>query len=46
MCSDMDIEDMAKDIDFAKKWMFAIAMCLKKDCIYIWSTLLTAPLTK
>ena len=30
MCSDMPMEDMAKDIDFCKKWMFAIAMCLKK----------------
>ena len=30
MCSDMPMDDMAKDIDFGKKWMFAIAMCLKK----------------
>lgn len=30
MCSDMPMEDMAKDIDFGKKWMLAIAMCLKK----------------
>lgn len=30
MCSDMPMEDMAKDMDFGKKWMFAIAMCLKK----------------
>lgn len=30
MCSDMPMEDMAKDIDFGKKWMFAIVMCLKK----------------
>ena len=30
MCSDMPMEDMAKVIDFGKKWMFAIAMCLKK----------------
>lgn len=30
MCSDMPMEDMAKDINFGKKWMFAIAMCLKK----------------
>lgn len=30
MCSDMPMEDMAKDIDFGKKWMFAIPMCLKK----------------
>ena len=30
MCSDMPMEDMAKDIDFGKKWMFGIAMCLKK----------------
>ena len=30
MCSDMPMEDMAEDIDFGKKWMFAIAMCLKK----------------
>ena len=30
MCSDMPMEDMAKDIDFGKKWMFAMAMTLKK----------------
>ena len=30
MCSDMPMEDMAVDIEFGKKWMFGIAMCLKK----------------
>lgn len=30
MCSHMPMEDMAEDISFGKKWMFAIAMCLKK----------------
>lgn len=30
MCSDMPMDDMAKDIEFGKKWMFAIAMTLKK----------------
>ena len=30
MYSNMPMEDMAKDIDFGKKWMFAIAMSLKK----------------
>lgn len=30
MCSDMPMEDMARDIEFGKKWMFAIAMTLKK----------------
>ena len=30
MCSDMPMEDMAEDTLFGKKWMFAIAMCLKK----------------
>ena len=30
MCSDMPMEDMAEDTEFGKKWMFAIAMCLKK----------------
>ena len=30
MCSDMPMEDMAKDMDFNKKWMLAIAMSLKK----------------
>lgn len=30
MCSDMPMEDMAEDISFGKKWMFGIAMCLKK----------------
>lgn len=30
MCSDMPMEDMAEDISFEKKWMFGIAMCLKK----------------
>lgn len=30
MCSDMPMADMAEDLDFGKKWMFAIAMTLKK----------------
>ena len=30
MCSDMPMEDMAKDADFGKKWMFGVAMSLKK----------------
>ena len=30
MCSDMPMEDMAQDTSFGKKWMFGIAMCLKK----------------
>lgn len=30
MYSNMPMEDMAKDIVFGKKWMFAIACCLKK----------------
>ena len=30
MCSDMPMEDMGEDLDFGKKWMFAIAMTLKK----------------
>ena len=30
MCSHMPMEDMAEDVNFGKKWMFAIAMCLKK----------------
>lgn len=30
MCSDMPMEEMAKDVGFGKKWMFAIAMTLKK----------------
>lgn len=30
MCSDMPMEDMAEDVEFGKKWMFAIAMTLKK----------------
>ncbi len=30
MCSDMDMADMAKDLDFGKKWMFAIAAAIKK----------------
>ena len=30
MCSDMPMEDMAVDVEFGKKWMFAIAMTLKK----------------
>lgn len=30
MCSDMPMEDMGQDLDFGKKWMFAIAMTLKK----------------
>ncbi len=30
MCSDMPMEDMASDVEFGKKWMFAIAMTLKR----------------
>ncbi len=30
MCSHMPMEDMTEDVSFGKKWMFAIAMCLKK----------------
>ena len=30
MYNDMPMEDMAKDLDFGKKWMFAIACSLKK----------------
>ena len=30
MCSDMPMEDMAEDVEFGKKWMFAIAMSIKK----------------
>ena len=30
MCSDMQMDDMSKDLDFGKKWMFRIAMMLKK----------------
>lgn len=30
MCSDMPMEDMAQDTEFGKKWMFAIAMTLKR----------------
>ena len=30
MCSDMPMEDMAEDKDFGKKWMFAVALSLKK----------------
>ena len=30
MCSDMPMEDMAEDVEFGKKWMYAIAIMLKK----------------
>ena len=30
MYSDMPMEEMAKDADFPKKWMFGMAMLLKK----------------
>lgn len=30
MCSDMPMEDMAEDIEFGKKWMFGLAVILKK----------------
>lgn len=30
MCSDMQMDDMSKDLEFGKKWMFGIAMMLKK----------------
>lgn len=32
MYSDMPMESMAKDADFPKKWMFGMAMMLKKAC--------------
>ena len=32
MCSDMPMEDMAQDLEFEKKWMFGLAVMLKKDC--------------
>lgn len=30
MCSDMPMEDMAKDVEFDKKWMCLLAMTIKK----------------
>ena len=30
MCSDMPMADMAEDLDFGKKWMFGIAVALRK----------------
>ena len=30
MCSNMPLEDMANDIEFGKKWMFAVALSIKK----------------
>lgn len=30
MCSDIPIEDIAQDMDFSKKWMYGIALILKK----------------
>ena len=30
MCSDMQMDDMASDLEFGKKWMFGIAMMIKK----------------
>ena len=30
MCSNMPMEDMAQDVEFGKKWMYAIAIMLKK----------------
>lgn len=30
MASNMPMEDMAKDIEFGKKWMYAIALTIKK----------------
>lgn len=30
MCSDMQMDDMAKDVEFAKKYMFGLAAMLKK----------------
>lgn len=31
MCGDMDMADIAKDSDFPKKWMFGLAMILKRN---------------
>lgn len=33
MYSDMPMEEMSKDTEFPKKWMFGMAMMLKKVCI-------------
>ena len=30
MCSDMQMDDLAEDIEFGKKWMYGLAMTLKK----------------
>lgn len=30
MCNDMPMDDLAEDVEFGKKWMFAIAMSIKK----------------
>lgn len=30
MCSDMPMEDMSEDMNFSKKWMFGLALMLKK----------------
>lgn len=31
MCTDMDMSDMAEDLNFSKNWMLGLAMLLKKD---------------
>lgn len=46
MYSDMPMKEMAKDQEFPKKWMFGMAMMLKKGCISIRYTTSTARLTK
>ena len=39
MYSDMPMKEMAKDPEFPKKWMFGMAMMLKKDAGVIVSSL-------
>lgn len=46
MYSDMPMTEMAKDPDFPKKWMFGMALLLKKVCIWIRFIILTALLKK
>ena len=33
MCSDMPMEDMSEDMNFSKKWMFGLALMLKKGLL-------------
>lgn len=43
MYSDMPMKEMADDPEFPKKWMFGMALMLKRVCTFARYIILTAP---